>query len=337
MNTKVVITGSLGYLGSELLKQASKQNITCLPIDKEYQSRTFPRGIKPRGKDLETVAVSPWFTPLETSVSNVARDRGVLKKVRDQNRSEGLRLNLGDYQKTAQAIKNFKPAIFFHTGTHSALAYRDNFLNSFAEDSQALMSVLKSLRPMPNCKLIYFSSSYIYSGLPANKKVSENNPLKPNHNFGVAKSFFEQFILKNHPQSVIFRLSSVFGPGQAKNPNTILNFVKECQEKGKITLWGLGKRKIQYIYLKDVINCALKSLSLKPGIYNLGGDDYVSVADAAHSIANFYQAKTIFLKEKPEGETLPFLDNNKIKTALKKKKLFTPFATALTEYLHALK
>lgn len=288
MNTKVVITGSLGYLGSELLKQAKKQNITCLPIDKAYQ-----------------------------------------------NRSEGLGLNLSNYQKTAQAIKNFKPDIFLHAGTHSALAYRDNFLNSFAEDSQALMSILKSLQSRPDCKLIYFSSSYVYSGLGTKQKVSEDSPLKPNHNFGIAKSFFEQFILKNHPRSIIFRLSSVFGPGHAKNPNTILNFVQEGLSKGKITLWGLGKRKIQYIYIKDVINCVLKSFGLKAGIYNLGGNDYISVKDAARAIANFYQIKTTFLKDRPEGETLPFLHNHKIKTALKKK-LFTPFATALKEYLNTL-
>lgn len=289
MNTKVVITGSLGYLGSELLKQARKQNLTCLPIDKEYP-----------------------------------------------NRSGGLHLHLGDYQKTAKAIKNFRPAIFLHAGTHSALAYRDNFLNSFAADAQALTNILKSLRSRPDCKLIYFSSSYVYSGLGTKQKVSEDSLLKPKHNFGIAKSFFEQFILQNHPQSIIFRLSSVFGPGPAKNPNTILNFVQEGLSKGKITLWGSGKRKIQYVYIKDVINCVLKSFDLKAGIYNLGGDDYVSVAAAARSIANFYQIKTTFLKDKPEGETLPFLHNNKIKTALKKK-LFTPFPAALKEYLNTLK
>lgn len=288
MNTKVVITGSLGYIGSELLKQAGKQGIICLPIDKEYR-----------------------------------------------NKSGGLCVDLRDYKKTARAVKNFRPTVLFHAGTHSALAYRDNFLGSFAEDAEALTNVLKSLLPMPNCKLIYFSSSYAYSGLPTKQKVSEDSPLKPNHNFGIAKSFFEQFILKNRPNSVIFRLSSVFGQGRAKNPNTILNFAKECLERGEITLWGSGKRKIQYIYIKDVIDCALKGFGLKSGIYNLGGDDYISVADAARAIANFYKSRIVFLKDKPEGETLPFLDNNKLKTALKKKK-FTPFFAALTEYLNTL-
>lgn len=289
MNTKVVITGSLGYIGSELLKQASKHDITCLPIDKEYQSR-----------------------------------------------SEGTRLNLRDYKKTAKAIKNFGPDIFLHAGTHSALAYRDNFLSSFTEDFEVMASVLKSLSQMPDCKMIYFSSSYVYSGLATNQKVYENNPLKPNHNFGIAKAFFEQFILKNRPNSIIFRLSSVFGPGKAKNPNTVLNFAKECLQKKRITVWGAGTRKIQYIYMKDVINCVLQSFNLKPGIYNLGGDDYVSVADVARTIAAFYKAKVTFLKDKLEGEALPFLDNDKLKTALKKK-LFTPFSTALMEYLNTLK
>ena len=42
-----------------------------------------------------------------------------------------------------------------------------------------------------------------------------------------------------------------------------------------------------------------------------------------------------FLENKPEGETLPFLSNQKIKNNLENN-LFTPFSIALNEYLKSL-
>ncbi|MEK7170203.1 MAG: NAD(P)-dependent oxidoreductase [Patescibacteria group bacterium] len=289
MNGKIIITGSLGYIGSELAKHVKASHMASLLIDKE------------------------------------ARE-GV----------EGLQLNLCDKERTAGEIKKFKPTLFVHAGTHSALSYRDSFLESFTEDFTALANILQSLAAQPDCRLVYFSSSYVYSGLPTNQKVFEESPLRPNHNFGVAKSFFEQLILRSWPNSIIFRLSSVFGPGQAKHPNTILGFAKECLEKGVITVWGKGERKIQYISIQNVITCVMQSDRLEPGIYNLGGNDYISVAEAAKLISDFYHAKTVFLKEKPEGETLPFLDNRKLKSAFQDE-LFTPFIEGVKEYLTTVK
>ena len=241
-----------------------------------------------------------------------------------------LCLDLGDYEKIFKVINDFKPSVLIHCGTHSAIAYKDHFFESFIEDFKALVNILKSITP--DCKLIYFSSSYVYSGLPIDEKFDENTFLLPKHNFGVAKSFFEQFILRNHKNSVIFRLSSVFGKGEGRCPNTILNFVKDCIERGRIEIWGYGNRKIQYIFMDDVLNYVFESFHMDSGIYNLGGEDYVSVADVAKMIAGLFGSDVIFLKDKPEGETLPFIDNDKLKLVLNKN-LFTPFSSALMKYL----
>jgi len=290
VSEKVVITGSLGYIGSELLKEFTAQGFTCLGIDKDY----------------------------------------------GPEEKEGLSLNLSDHAKTTKVIGDFNPDMLIHAGTHSALAYRDDFQNSFTEDFQALLGILKSLATRPKCRLLYFSSSYVYSGLPKEEVMFEDRPLKPSHNFGVAKSFFEQFILRSHQNSVIFRLSSVFGLGHAKHPNTILSFAKGCEEQGELTLWGKGARKIQYVYLPDVMRSVRESVTLQPGMYNLGGDEYLSVADVAHDIADRYNARVVFKTDKPEGETLPFLNTTKLKSASPKNS-FTPWSVAVADYLQALR
>lgn len=284
---KIIVTGSRGYIGSELSSKIRNNGINYISID----------------------------------------------KLNDQS-PNSLCFDLCDYKKTIEAIKNFKPDILVHCGTNSAIAYRDNFFESFVEDFQSLVNILKSINP--NCRLIYFSSSYVYSGLAIDKKFDEDALLLPKHNFGVAKLFFEQFILRNHKNSVIFRLSSVFGEGKGRCPNTILNFVNDCLEKGKIEVWGKGNRKIQYVFINDVIDCILKSFHFEPGIYNLGGDDYLSVSDVAHRISNFFGSKVLFLEGKPEGETLPFIVNNKIKD-ISNKISFTPFSSSLDSYLNSFK
>lgn len=242
-----------------------------------------------------------------------------------------IRIDLCDKEAAASAIKKFRPDIFVHCGTNSALAYRDHFLESFRDDAAALANILEALSQFPACRLICFSSSYVYSGLDIKKPVNEAAILNPSHNFGVAKSFFEQLVLRVHPGTVVFRLSSVFGPGNALNPNAVFGMAKECLKTGQLTVWGTGSRKMQYVYMSDVLAGICEAFALEPGIYNLGGREYIPVAESAKMIAEFFGAKVTFLKDKKEGETLPFMDCSKLRRAPANS--ITLFSDSLNEYL----
>jgi len=292
---RVLITGGLGHIGSQLVEQMQKYNIDYISIDKLY-----PKNL-----------VKPEF----------------------------LQFNLCDKQKTAECTENFRPDIIVHCGTNSALDYYNQFFESFKEDSQALINILEALSNLRNCRLVFFSTSYVYSGLKLdtpNTPVTETDLVQPTHNFGIAKLFFEQLILKTHKNSVVFRLSSVFGPGNASHPNAVLNMTKECLETGQLTVWGSGSRMMQYTYIKDVVKYVSESFFLQPGTYNLGGNEYLSVAVAAKLIANFFGASMVFLTDKHEGETLPFMNTNKLKE-ISGKGYFTPLSDALKEYLNSFK
>ena len=139
---RILITGALGYLGSETLRIVKECARDVLAIDK-----------------------------LDGASSSVQS------------------LDLKDVAKTSQVIINFKPDAIIHFATHSALAYKNDFLHSFQEDFSATLNVLNALASMPDCRLIYFSSSYVYSGLPQSQNYDESSPLTPKHNFGIAKSF----------------------------------------------------------------------------------------------------------------------------------------------------
>ena len=74
---------------------------------------------------------------------------------------------------------------------------------------------------MKDTVLIYFSSSYVYSGLSLKETVNEETILNPKHNFGFAKFFFENMIKRITSNYIVFRLSSVFGEGNYLHPNAI--------------------------------------------------------------------------------------------------------------------
>ncbi|OGQ37542.1 MAG: hypothetical protein A2W61_05640 [Deltaproteobacteria bacterium RIFCSPLOWO2_01_44_7] len=240
--------------------------------------------------------------------------------------------DLRDSQKSLDCVEQFKPDLFIHCATHSALAYQQHFADSFREDCEILTSILAALSKRSHCRFVYLSSSYVYSGLPEKTVVNEESPLKPIHNFGVAKSFFEQFALKQYSDTVALRLFSVFGPGNYLFPNSVHNMIQECRETGRVTIWGEGKRKMQYVFIRDVLKAIEEACFLEPGIYNVGGNEYLSVAETAKNIAALLNADVVFVKDKKEGETLPFGDNAKFKQACGKD-CFTSFEEALKEYL----
>ena len=84
-----------------------------------------------------------------------------------------------------------------------------------------------------------------------------------------------------YSNSIIFRLSNVFGEGEFIRGNTALkNMVIEAKKNKKVIVWGKGNRKIQYIYIGDLMKYLLFNKKYT-GIYNLGGKDYVKTVSVA--------------------------------------------------------
>ena len=244
--------------------------------------------------------------------------------------------NLVDEKSIEDIILNENPDYFFHMGTHSALAYKNNLLESFNEDNSALYNILVNLKKTKKTKLVYFSSSYVYSGHKSKIPANENTPLFPKHNFGMAKLFFENLISREYDNNIIFRLCSVYGEGNYLHPNVIRIMSEEAINNKKITVWGKGKRSMQYIYIEDVVKNVLSVSNLSSGIYNLCNNNYLSVKETAKIIAKFFDVNIETLEDKTEGETLPFMDNQKLTDSLNKDQ-FSNHIKTLNNYLKNLK
>ena len=242
------------------------------------------------------------------------------------------KLDLKNKNRTLKFFNKIDCDEIFHFGTYSAVAYKKNFNKCFLEDFISLQNLLLSIKNFKHKpKLIFMSSSYVYSGLK-NKNLSgvtEKQLLKPVHDFGFAKKFFEEYILKYYSNSIIFRLSNVYGDGEFIRGNTIYNMAMEAKRNKEVTVWGKGNRKLQYIYIGNLMKYLLLNKKFD-GVFNLGGKEYVKISILTKMICDYFKCKAVFLKHKQEGETLSFMNTYKVRH--KTKNFFTNFERNLINY-----
>ena len=100
-----------------------------------------------------------------------------------------------------------------------------------------------------------------------------------------------------------------------------------------ITIWGSGARRIQYIYINDVLKYLLAAKDACPGIYNLGGDEYLSMREVSSKLAEILDVENEFIMDKNEGEELAFMSSDLTKQFFKNIKMMT-MEESLTEYLN---
>ena len=250
-----------------------------------------------------------------------------------RNDKSTIKLDLKNKKKTFKFFKKINCDVIYHFGTYSAAAYKKDFNKCFKEDLISLQNLLKSIEKKRNkIKIIYMSSSYVYSGDKNKKKtgVNEKKIINPLHNFGFAKKFFEEYLKKYHSNSIIYRLSNVFGEGEFIRGNTIYNMAMEAKKRKIVTVWGKGNRKLQYIYISDLMKYLLLNKNFN-GVFNLGGNEYIKISTLTKKISSFFGSRVLFLKDKKEGETLSFMNTRKIKNITKN--YFTKFDKNLIKYL----
>ena len=228
------------------------------------------------------------------------------------NDSRINQIDLVNYKDAFNVISDFSPSIIFHLGTNSAGHYNHNFLDAYDEDSRSLRNILYTLKEYRHIKLIFMSSSYVYSGVDSSKMVGENVNLSPSHNFGISKLFFENLIERNCKEYVIYRLSNVLGFGNQINKTAVMDWFQEATKCNEIVVWGKGKRKLQYIAMDDLLNILAQGLNIPNGIYNLGSENYKSMKYVSSKIGKITNSRVVFLDEKPEGYSLPFMSLSKL-------------------------
>ena len=185
-----------------------------------------------------------------------------------------------------------------------------NILNSYILLQKAIAKSIK--------RFLYFSTAHIY-GSPLKGIISEEVCPKPMHPYAITHKAFEDFLWaanqKQEIEGISVRLSNSFGPPAHAYVNrwTLLvnDLCRQAVTNKKIVLKSTGTQLRDFITLQDVSAAVefllnLDPVLLKDGIYNLGGNQVMSVFQMAEIIQQ--RAQLIF------GVFIPIERTEKIQT-----------------------
>lgn len=252
----VLITGGLGFIGSNLAKKLVADGASVTVIDSlipEYGGNLWN--------------VEPIKDRIRINISDVRDEHSMKYLVKNQ-----------DY-------------LFNLAGQTSHLDSMENPYPDLEINARSQLSILEACRRHnPGVKIVFASTRQMY-GKPQYLPVDEKHPLHPVDVNGVNKMAGEWYhIVYNDAygiRSSVLRLTNTYGPGMRVKDarQTFLGiWVRRLIEGKPLLVYGDGKQVRDFNYVSDVVDAlcsAAVSDEANGEIFNLGADDPISLKDAA--------------------------------------------------------
>lgn len=167
-----------------------------------------------------------------------------------------------------------------------------------------LLNFLEALKDSRVKTLIYLSSTHVgYAGLK--EKSVDGYALGKYFNELALKSFAHQSKI----DIKIARSAAIYGPGDNFDPKTA-NFIpaminRIAKSKQELTVWGPGLRKLQFIYIDDLVANLISTSSKKANFFVFGNPEVVTVNQIVNKIIKLSK-KDLAIKHdklKPDKKT----------------------------------
>jgi len=260
---KILITGGLGYLGGRIADFLHKNHSEyTIVLGTSRKISKFPE----------------WTKPFEIVQLNIL-DTASIGKIVSKN---------------------------FHVIIHLAgLNEHDSFndiKSAWETNALGTQSLLSIASQKQIEKFIYFSTFHVYGS--CNEIITEKSPTLPHHPYATthrsAEDMVRFFQYYKGMDTLTLRLSNGYGYPMDSGVNRwTLVFNDLCRQAmtlGKMVINSSGKQHRDFISLHDVAATVDHFLYAIPdkwadGLFNLGGDRSLSIADVANKIATVYERK----------------------------------------------
>ena len=248
--------------------------------------------------------------------------------------------NLIKYNKLnfIKILKKIRPdVIYFLSGNSYPNNTINDGLHDFKSTNLIIQELLSALKKISYNKLfIYTSSIAVYGSVKSKQHVNEKFRVNPESFYGnskyLAEKQIEYFSKISKFNSVVLRLSSVYGPGLKRQ--IIYEIIKNSIHSNLLRFNGSIKDKRQFLFVDDcaqMLNKLIYKKHKKFDIYNIANGKKIKILDVVNLTSNFLNKKTEtkFLN-KFDSPMLPALSNKKILNKIGKFK-FTSFKKGLKE------
>ena len=293
---KLIVTGGLGFIGSNLIKYLLKLGYYVINLDKVTYASNFYN----------------------------------VKEFKNNNSYKFIKVDISNKKKLIQILKKYKPKCIFNlaaeTHVDRSIDQSDNFIQSNIKGVHTLLEVLIKNK---NIKLIHVSTDEVFGNIKEGLRSDENFSYKPLNPYAATKAasdhLINSYVNTYNLKAIITNCCNNYGPKQ--NPEKFIPKVISCIfNKKKIPVYGKGINSREWIYVED--HCkALHKVYLKGKIgetYNIGSNLNMKNIDLVKKIIliskqrNIFNKKTKiqFVKDRPGHDLRYALNSNKIRKKL---------------------
>lgn len=273
-NANIMITGGLGFIGSNLARRLVSLGAHVLLVD----------------------SLIPEYG------GNIHNIQGIEHKVK---------VNISDVR-DPHSFKYLIRGQDYLFNLAGQTSHMDSMADPFTDmeiNAHAQLAILEACRKYnPGIKIVFASTRQIY-GKPDYLPVDEKHPLRPVDVNGINKMAGEWYhILYNNVygiRSCVLRLTNTIGPRMRikdARQTFVGIWIKFLLEEKPFEVWG-GEQLRDFTFVEDCIDAMLLAVSSEKAngkIYNLGGKEIVSLRHLADHLIKINKKGTFVVKEFPE-------------------------------------
>jgi len=271
---KVLVTGGLGFIGSNLCRSLADLGARVLAVDSllpDYGGNLFN--------------LAGYEDRVQVNIADV-RGHGMGYLVRGQE-------------------------VLFNLA--GQVSHIDSMTDPFTDleiNCRSQLWILEALRQNnPEARVVYAGTRQVY-GKPTRLPVDESHPLNPTDVNGINKISGELYHLVYHSvygiRACSLRLTNTYGPRQLirhSRQGFIAWFIRKAVLGEEIQIYGDGSQKRDFDYVDDVVDAFLRAgaSDQAPGqVFNLGGETAISLLDLAKMLIEIAGAGSYTLVPFPE-------------------------------------
>ena len=292
---KIIVTGGLGFIGSNLIKILNEKKFFIINIDKiSYASN-------------------------KNNIPNNIKNYKFYKE------------NINNKDFIVKILKKYKPSLIFNlaaeTHVDKSIDGPKSFINS---NILGVFNLLEAIRIYKKkIKLIHISTDEVYGDI--NKFSSkENDTYNPSSPYSASKAsgdlLIKSYIRTYNVPAIITNCCNNYGPNQYPE-KLIPTIIYKIINNQKIPIYGNGKNIREWIHVNDHCEALIK-IALKGKIgenYNIGSGHKMQNIDIMKKIISIckeinnnkkYEPKFLFVKDRPGHDVRYSLNSSKLRKNL---------------------
>ena len=296
---KIIVTGGLGFIGSNLIKILLKKNYSVINLDKITYASNFYN----------------------------------VKDFRKHKNYKFIKCDINDQKKITSIIKKYKPQGIFNLAAETHVDRSIDGPSPFIKNNiygtfNLLEVVRKFSKKNKNFKLIHISTDEVYGDVLKGRS-KENHSYVPSSPYAASKAssdhLVSSYIRTFNINAIITNCSNNYGPRQHPEklvPKLIYNILNNK----KLPIYGKGKNSREWIYVDDHCEALIKVFNKgkKGEFYNIGSNKNLNNLEITNSLLKIAKknvkygknVKIKFVKDRPGHDMRYAIDSRKIKNKL---------------------